>query len=413
MARAPGDGCDVCIVNTCSVTAESGRKSRQAVRRLRRLEPNAIVAVCGCFSQIYPDDAAALGADIVTGSGERMKLADAVERAYASRSGGLGVTERIIDVGDPLGRRGFERLPAGSAGGRTRALLKIQDGCDNYCAYCVIPLARGHCRSLPPDEAAAAAARLREDGFCEIVVTGIELSSYGNDSGGGYSMPDAVRAVAEAAPGVRLRLGSLWPGTVTRGFARRLAEVPGLCPHFHLSLQSGCDATLRRMGRGYTASAAFDAADALREAFPGCGITADLITGFPGETGDEFDATLAFIEKCAFSRMHVFPFSERPGTAAAELPCQIEKSVRRDRARAVRSLAGRMAREFALQNVGRTADVLFESEEDGVSSGYAGNYLRVYASGANLHNTTRRVTITRAHGETVFGELAPVISDKL
>jgi threonylcarbamoyladenosine tRNA methylthiotransferase MtaB len=333
-----------------------------------------------------------------------MKLADAVESAYASRTG--GVAERIVDVGDPLGRHVFERLPAGSAGGRTRALLKIQDGCDNYCAYCVIPRARGHCRSLPPDEAAAAAARLREAGFCEIVVTGIELSSYGNDSGGRYSMPDAVRAVASSAPGVRLRLGSLWPGTVTRGLARQLAEIPELCPHFHLSLQSGCDATLRRMGRGYTASAAFDAADALREAFPGCGITADLITGFPGETGGEFDETLAFIEKCAFSRMHVFPFSERPGTAAAELPGQIEKSVRRERARAVRSLAGRMAREFALQNVGKTADVLFESEKDGVSSGYAGNYLRVYASGMNLHNMARRVTITRARGEAVFGQFS-------
>ncbi|MDR1588745.1 MAG: tRNA (N(6)-L-threonylcarbamoyladenosine(37)-C(2))-methylthiotransferase MtaB [Oscillospiraceae bacterium] len=404
---APGDGCDVCIVNTCSVTAESGRKSRQAVRRLRRLEKDALVAVCGCYAQLSPDAAAALGADIVMGSGDRIKLADTIERVCAAGRARRDAPERIVDVCGAPGARGFERLPAGSAGGRTRALLKIQDGCDNFCAYCVIPLARGRSRSLPADEVGVQAGRLADAGYCEIVITGIELSSYGAD-GGGYVLADALRAAAAAAPGIRLRLGSLWPGTVTRDFARALSEIRELCPHFHLSLQSGCDGTLRRMGRRYTTGSVADAIDVLRGEFPGCGITADLIAGFPGETDGEFDATLDFIERCAFSRMHIFPFSARPGTAAAAMPEQQEKKVKRARAAAARALAGEMSREFARRNVGAVADVLFETQSGGVSAGYAGNYLKVFARGAGLRNLTRRVVITRAVGEDAFGVVEEV-----
>jgi threonylcarbamoyladenosine tRNA methylthiotransferase MtaB len=367
------------------------------------MEGGAVIAVCGCYAQLSPGDAASLGADVVMGAGDRMKLVDAIERLCEARRKNPGETGRVIDVGDASSRREFEKLSGGSGGGRTRALLKIQDGCDNHCAYCVIPRARGRGRSLPPDEVGAQAGRLSGAGYREIVITGIEISSYGNDSGGGYSLSDAVRAAAADAPEARLRLGSLWPGAVTREFARALAEIPGLCPHFHLSLQSGCDKTLRRMGRRYAAADAASAVRALRGEFPGCGITADLIAGFPGETDGEFSETLDFIEKCAFSRMHIFPFSARPGTAAAAMPDQQTRDVKRARAAAARALAGCMSREFARSNVGAAADVLFETESGGVSAGYAGNYLRVYAPGGGMRNLTRRVVITRAIGEDAFG----------
>jgi threonylcarbamoyladenosine tRNA methylthiotransferase MtaB len=405
-AAAPGEMCDAYIINTCCVTSESGRKSRQAARRLIREHAGAIIAVCGCFSQIDPEAAAALGADIVAGSGDRLGLVDGIERAYAARRAGKGGPPEV-DVDDPRLRREFERLPAGGAdGGRTRALLKIQDGCDNYCAYCVIPFARGHSRSLPPGEAAEEAARLRSAGFREIVITGIEISSYGADAAGGYALTDAVGAIAAAARGARLRLGSLHPGAVDVGFAQALAAIPGVCPHFHLSLQSGCDATLRRMERRYTAERAYGAVLALRAAFPGCGVTADLIAGFPGETDAEFAKTLEFIDRCEFSRMHVFPFSPRPGTAAAEMPGQLDAAAKRERTEAARERARRLAREFARRNVGLAADVLFESSAGGVSSGYAGNYLRVSVRGEGLRNQLLRVAITGARGEGAWGEMA-------
>ena len=418
----PGSGCDAAVVNTCAVTAESGRKSRQAVRRLKTLEPEAVVAVCGCFSQVSPEEAAALGADLVAGSGDRLRFIDLLEEMCAERAEWNATDKppvtRLLD--EPAKRRGFEELPAGSLSGRTRAYLKIEDGCQNYCAYCIIPYARGPVRSLPPERVRDEAGRLGREGYGEIVVTGIEISSYGKDLGGAVSLADAVEAVCAAAPHARVRLGSLEPGTVTAELAERLSRLPNICGHFHLSLQSGCDATLRRMKRKYTTSAFYDAVKLLRRHFPDCGLTADLIVGFPGETDTEFEETLAFIKKCAFSAMHIFPYSVRPGTLAATLPDHPDKAVKKARARRAAAVARDMARAYRKSCVGKTLEVLFEREEDGtdqelavqgqaVSIGHADNYLEVAAAGAGLRSKRLPVRIICEKSGLLFGEIADVI----
>jgi threonylcarbamoyladenosine tRNA methylthiotransferase MtaB len=417
----PGDGCDAVIVNTCAVTAESGRKSRQAVRRLSRLEPNAVVAVCGCFSQVSPEEAETLGADIVFGSGDRLRFALELERVASERS-----AVRFID--DPRERRVFEELPAGSVTGRTRAMLKIQDGCQNFCAYCIIPYARGPVRSLPLERAGAEAARLGAEGYGEIVVTGIEISSYGKDFQDGTSLIDVIRVISDSLPsarlpsarpdlpsaGPRLRLGSLEPRTITREFVSQLAVLPNICGHFHLSLQSGCDATLGRMKRKYTTAEFYDAVSLLRAYFPRCGITADLIVGFPGETEEEFRETLAFIKKCAFSSMHIFPYSVRPGTLAASMDGQLPKAVKEERAKRASGAAREMARAYARSLVGETVEVLFEREENGMFKehttwyGHAGNYLEVGAAGTDLRNKLLPVRINCEKSGRLVGEICEI-----
>ena len=235
---------DVYVVNTCSVTAVSDKKSRQMLRRAKKAAPNAIVAACGCYAQTHQREVESLALDVVGGTGGRMAFIDDLERAYDAR-------QRIVRLDDALRRREFELLPPGGLSARTRAMMKVEDGCVNFCTYCIIPYARGGVRSLSLAEAAAQAARLCEEGYREIVITGIEISSYGHDLKDGTTLIDLLETIAAAAPGVRLRLGSLEPRTITRAFCERAAKLETLCPHFHLSLQSGCDTTLRRMNRKY------------------------------------------------------------------------------------------------------------------------------------------------------------------
>ncbi len=403
---APGEGCDAVIINTCAVTAESGRKSRQAIRRLKKLEPAAAVAVCGCFSQVSPDEAEALGADLVFGSGDKNKLADKVERIAGEKAkNGGNAAPAVRRVDDPKKRRVIRGAAGRQRLGADQAMLKIQDGCQNFCAYCIIPYARGPVRSLRPERAAAEAARLNDMGFGEIVVTGIEISSYGKDLGGGVSLLDAVGEIAKAAPDARIRLGSLEPRTVTEKFVRALSQLPNICDHFHLSLQSGCDETLLRMKRRYTTEEFFSAVRLQRDTRPRCGITADLIVGLPGETEEEFQKTLAFIRKCAFSSMHIFPFSARPGTPAASMDGQVERAVKQERVRRASAAAREMARAFAKSQIGAMLDVLFEREENGVWVGHAGNYLEVGTPGTQLRNKRRLVRIDCEKSGRLYGEI--------
>ena len=384
-----GETADVILVNTCAVTAESGRKSRQAIRRLQGQHPGALTAVCGCFSQLEPEAVRSLGADIVFGSGEKEKLVDAIAAALPA-----------VEVDDPFKRLFFEPLPAGAASGRTRAMLKIQDGCDNFCTYCVIPYTRGRVRSLPLDLCAVQAGALAAEGFSEIVITGIEIASYGKDlSPGRPGLADAVEAVAGAAPGVRLRLGSLEPTVVTEEFCRRLAERGNVCPHFHLSLQSGCDDTLRRMRRKYDTAAFRAVCERLRAAFPGCALTADLICGFPGETEADFAATLAFLESVGFLFVHAFPYSPRPGTKAATLPNQLSRAEKEDRVRRAGEVIRRMQRDYLDAQVGKTLPVLFERPRQGHSA----NYCEVRTETAYPRNTVQNIQIKGTDGERLLG----------
>ena len=389
-------GLDAIVVNTCAVTAEAGRKSRQAVRRLKELNPQAVVGVCGCWSQ---SDAGAAGelAQIVFGSADKEGFAQALENALGGGGG-------QVRVDDALARRDFELLPAGSPEGRTRALLKIEDGCVNFCSYCIIPYTRGRVRSLPLEDCAAQARELCRSDYREIVLTGIEIASYGSDLPGTPTLTQAVVAVAQAAPECRVRLGSLEPRVVTEDFCRELSALPNLCPHFHLSLQSGCDRTLSAMRRKYDTARFTASVELLRSAFPNCGITADLICGFPGETEEDFAQTLSFIEKCRFSSMHVFPYSLRPGTRAASME-QLPRAVREERAHRAAQTARQMKDRFLKEQLGRTLPVLFETPEHGMWCGHTGNYLLVYARGDDLRNTVANVQITGVSDGALWGNI--------
>ena len=385
------------IVNTCSVTAVSDKKSRQMIRRCRKLNPAAVVAACGCYVQTHAAEAASLDIDLIAGTGDRMAFLDLFEQAARER-------QPLTLLDDALRRRELEILPAGGMAQRTRAMLKVEDGCVNFCTYCIIPYARGPVRSLPKTAAVAQTAQLRQEGYRELVLTGIEISGWGHDLKTGETLIDLLEAVSAAAGDMRLRLGSLEPRTVTEDFCRRAAQLPNLCPHFHLSLQSGCDDTLRRMNRKYDTARFYESVTLLRRYFDRPAITTDLICGFPGETEAEFDATLSFIEKCGFAAMHIFPYSIRPGTKAAAME-QVPSAVKEQRAGRAAQAAETMRQAYLQGCVGRVYPVLFEQEKDGYYTGHAPNYCEVGVRANDLHNKVLDVKITGIIGEMLIGEL--------
>lgn len=345
---------DVCIINTCTVTSSGDHKTLRVLHKLQKENPHAIVALCGCFAQTEPSKASAIdGVHIVCGTSDRAAVLDLCEQAVHDR-------KSVCTVTDNRERQAFEELPAGILPGHTRALLKVQDGCDNYCTYCIIPYARGHVRSLPLADAVKQAQQLAASGVKEIVVTGIEIASYGRDLPDKPNLIDLMEQFCAAAPDVRFRLGSLEPRFITDAFCERLKGFSNLAQHFHLSLQSGCDATLRRMHRRYTTAQFLAVVERLRAAFPDCSITTDVITGFPGETEQEFAQTLEFLRTCAFASIHVFPYSERSGTPAASMPNAVPPHIRAQRANIVRDLAAQLSWDFLTPFIGKTTSVILE-----------------------------------------------------
>ena len=388
---------DAYVVNTCSVTAVSDQKSRKVLHRVRRERPGAVLAVCGCYPQTHVEDVRKLDVDLIAGTGDRAGFVDLLEQAVEERRP-LELVDRSFD------RRSFEVLPAGGMENRTRAMLKVEDGCVNFCSYCIIPYARGPVRSLPLDKAVEQAAQLKAEGYREIVITGIEISSWGRDLKNGLTLIDLMEAISAAAPGVRIRLGSLEPRTVTEEFCRRAAALPDLCPQFHLSMQSGCDDTLKRMNRKYGTARYLESVELLNRFFDRPAVTTDMIVGFPEETEEEFAKTLDFIRRCGFAQMHIFPYSIRPGTPAAEME-QVPKAVKEDRARRAAAAAADMHRAYLDGCVGKTYPVLFEQPRDGKFSGHAPNYMEVLAEGEGLHNQVKPVRITGTDGQVLFGKL--------
>ena len=391
---------DAYIINTCSVTAVSDKKSRQMIRRAKKRNPAAIIAACGCYVQTHTDEAKSLGIDLIGGTGQRMEFLHQLLTAAEERQ-----TRVLVD--DALRRHDFEILPAGGQHSRTRAMLKVEDGCRNFCTYCIIPFARGPVRSLPLEEAARQTEQLARQGYREVVLTGIEISSWGQDLPGEESLIDLMEAVSAAAGAMRVRLGSLEPRTITEEFCRRASALKNLCPHFHLSLQSGCDATLRRMNRRYDTARFTESACLLHRFFPDCALTTDLIVGFPGETEEEFSATLDFIRRCGFAQIHVFPYSVRPGTKAADME-QVPKNIKEERAARAGEVAAALHEKYLLSCVGKIVPVLFEQPgAPGFYTGHAPNYMEVSAPGENLHNCLRPVRITAVEGSVLKGEIAP------
>ena len=394
----PFDGeADVYVINSCTVTAVSDKKSRQVVRQARKRAPEALIALCGCYPQTHPEDMEGLPVDLVAGTGDRLGFVELVERTYGER-------RPVTALDDAMKRRAFEALPAGGLEGRTRAMLKVEDGCANFCSYCIIPYARGPVRSLPLKDAAAQAAGLAEAGYQELVLTGIEISSWGREFRDGSSLIDLVEAVCTAAPRCRVRLGSLEPRTVTEEFCARAAGLDNLCPHFHLSMQSGCDETLRRMNRKYSAARFYESVALLRRYFDAPAVTTDMIVGFPGETEEEFGQSLDLIRRCAFAAMHIFPYSKRPGTPAAEME-QTPKAVKEARAARAAAVAEEMHRAYLESCVGQVYDVLYEQPADGLYQGHAPNYMLTAVPGADLHNRTLPTRIVGVENGVLRGKL--------
>ena len=392
------DDCDCYIVNTCSVTAVADKKNRAIIRRCRREHPQAILGVCGCYSQHAAQAVRELEVDVVGGSGGRQQFLEDLLAAAQSRT-----YQEHLD--NALRRREFEVLPAGGLQERTRAMLKVQDGCTNFCTYCIIPYTRGPIRSAPLETAVAQAKQLEQAGYREIVVTGIEIAGWGRDLPGKPPVWLLIAKICKAVPHLRIRLGSLEPRIVTEEFVAALSGFQNLCPQFHLSMQSGCDTVLARMKRKYTTEEYMESLERLRNAFPGCAITTDMIVGFPGETEEEFEESLSFIRQCRFADMHIFPYSRRPGTPAAEMPGQLPNAVKEARSRRAIAVAQDMSRCYHQELLGTTQAVLVEGMEGEHSVGHAMNYVKIYIPGAYPRNEIQTVAVKSLYGDGVTGEV--------
>ena len=396
--RSFDEACDGYIINTCSVTAVADKKNRAVIRRCRREHPDAIIAVCGCYSQHDAKAVNALGVDVVGGSARRQEFIRMVLEAAQSRT-------HQEDLDNALRRREFEVLPAGGLSERTRAMLKVQDGCVNFCTYCIIPYTRGPVRSAPVELAVRQAKELEAAGYREIVITGIEIASWGVDLPGKPPMTDLILAICQAVPELRIRLGSLEPRVVTEEFCRKLSPLPNLCPQFHLSMQSGCDTVLTRMKRKYDTARYLESVRLLNAHFPGCAVTTDMIVAFPGETEEEYAQSLEFIRRCAFADMHVFPYSRRPGTPADKMPGQLGNDIKETRSRGAIAVAAKMNLQYRQNLLGSVQDILFEESDGEFFTGHAPNYVKFYVRGEALHNTVRQVRALEIFRDGILGEL--------
>ena len=391
--------CDGYVINTCSVTAVADKKNRAVIRRCRRDHPQAVIGVCGCYTQHAPEDVQKLGIDVLGGSSQRASFVEEMLRCAEAKT-----QARVLD--NAMKRRAFEILPAGGLEGRTRAMLKVQDGCCNYCSYCIIPYTRGPVRSADLELAVSQARELAEQGYREIIVTGIEIASWGLDLPGKPKLAALITAICRAVPALRVRLGSLEPRIITEEFCREMKLLPNLCPQFHLSMQSGSDSVLSRMHRKYDTARYYESVSLLKKFFPGCAVTTDMIVAFPGETEEEFTESLDFIKKCGFADMHIFPYSRRPGTPADKMPGQHSNDSKEARSRQAIAVAEEMNKAYRQAMVGTVAEVLFEEPEEGYFTGHTPNYVKVYLQGENLHNQILPVKITGLFRDGLLGEPA-------
>ncbi len=366
----PTENADAYVVNTCSVTHLGERKSRQKVRRVARLNPGAIIAVTGCFAQLSPAEVAAIeGVDIVLGTQERARIVECVEDARQRQ-------QQVCLVGDIMTADNFEDIPLQAVEGRTRAFLKIQDGCDNYCSYCIIPYARGHLRSRPLESIARESRNLAEAGFREIVLTGINLGAYGRETGS-HTLFDAARTVLAEPRIARLRLSSIESLEISEELIGLMEHDPRMCPHLHLPLQSGEDSILHSMRRTYVTAEYGRLLERLRQRVPDLAVTTDIIVGFPGETAAVFAKTAEFVQSMGFAKIHVFPYSKRAGTPAATYAGQVSDAEKKRRVAALMAISEQSGRGFRKRFLGRTMPVLLEKTNSSTLEGLTPNYQRV------------------------------------
>ncbi len=397
------EAADVYVINTCSVTSLGDSKSRQLIRRARRQNDAAIIAVTGCYAQVSPEEIKALdGVRVVLGTKDRAKIVDYVEQA--AREDGL-----LDGVSDVMEKGEFEDIPLFGMPTRTRAFLKIEDGCQNFCSYCIIPYARGPVKSRQLSHIRREAEKLAGAGFKEIVLTGIHLGAYGKDLPGNVTLADACREVLAVSGLKRLRLGSLESIELSPEiFALMREEEERFCAHLHLPMQAGSDAILKAMNRHYDTAEFGRLIQRVEQEIPGIAISTDVIVGFPGETEELFQESLDFAERMNFSRMHVFPYSRRKGTPAASMPGQVPEPVKKERVHRMQALARRKAEEFHQGFLGRKMRVLFETSHEGIADGLTDNYIRVYADadGAELGEISM-VSLEKLYKDGVWGRIFP------
>lgn len=389
---------DVYVINTCSVTHLGERKSRQVIRRAGRLNPSATIAVTGCYAQVSPEEVQAIeGVDVIVGTRERHRIVELVEEAAKSKS-------KVNAVTNIMAADTFEDIPLFNMPGRTRAFLKIQEGCTNFCSYCIIPYARGPLRSRSLASIASEAQKLVSAGFKEIVLTGIHLGAYGHDLEAKTSLVDAVKTVLRVDGLLRLRLGSLESIEISDELIDLMSNEPKLCQHLHLPLQAGDDAVLSAMNRHYNTKEYRILIESIRSKVPGIAISTDIIVGFPGETLEMFNNAMQFVDSINFSRMHVFPYSRRNGTPAADFPDQVPESEKKRRAHIMGELAVKKTEQFEAESFGKELIVLFETYANGILEGLTGNYIRVYTEGIeSLVGAARKVKLDRKYQDGVWG----------
>ena len=395
------DYADVYVINTCTVTHMSDRKSRQYIRRMKKKNPEAIIAVVGCYSQVSPEEILEIEeVNLVMGTNERRQIVEEIKK--------LDATQKASTVDDIMKVREFEEIEINQTNGRTRAFMKIQDGCDRFCSYCIIPYARGgKIRSRELESIVSEANKLADKGYKEIVLTGIHVASYGKDvNDAQINLLSVIKAINEIDKIERIRLSSVEPILFTEEFINEVKKMDKVCPHYHLSLQSGCDETLKRMNRRYTTVEYKEIVDRLRENIPNVSITTDVIVGHPGETNDEFNQTYEFLKDIELLHMHIFKYSPRKGTPAATMENQIDAQMKQIRSDKLLTLNKQNFRNITEKLIGQNVDVLFESVSNNRYEGLTTNYIRVAVeSEKDIQGKILSVKITDIKDEYVEGIL--------
>ncbi|MEZ0536123.1 tRNA (N(6)-L-threonylcarbamoyladenosine(37)-C(2))-methylthiotransferase MtaB [Caldicellulosiruptoraceae bacterium PP1] len=397
------EAADVYVINTCTVTNVSDRKSRQIIKKARKLSPDACIVVVGCYAQVYPEELKKFkDIDIIVGTKNRSKIVELVIDFLNNKN-------KIVKVDEGYKREQFEDLKISKFSERTRAFVKIQEGCEQFCSYCIIPYARGSVVSRKLESIVDEINRLVYNGFKEIVLTGINVSSYGKDFGYNIKLIDVIETVSRIEGVKRLRLSSIEPFIFTEQFIQRITELENVCHHFHISLQSGSNSVLQRMNRHYTTEEYKTIVDKLRNKWPDVAITTDIIVGFPGETEKEFLETYNFVRDIGFSRIHVFRFSPKKGTKAFEMPAQISSEIKEKRSNALKLLADDLSFKFHNQFLDKELDVLFEQESKdikGYIEGYSNNYIRVLCKNNGIDlGEIKKVKITEVKPHWVIGRI--------
>ena len=401
------DIADIYIVNTCTVTNVADRKSRQMLRRVKENNPDSVLVACGCYAQVGRDELEKIeDIDLIIGNNEKKDIVEIIEE-YKNAINDIGI-ENVHNsiISDVMHQKDYVEFGTTTYTEKTRAVVKIQDGCDRFCSYCIIPFARGRVRSRKIENIIAEVEQIVDNGIQEVVITGIHIASYGKDFNYEITLIDLLEELNKIEGLKRIRLGSIEPTIITEEFVNRLSKLEKICDHFHLSLQSGCDETLKRMNRRYTTQEFKTGTELLREKFSEASLTTDIIVGFPGETEAEFNTTYEFLKDIAFYKMHIFKYSQRKGTKAAVMPNQVDGSIKEQRSKRLIELSDKNEEKYNSKYIGKTVEVLLEEKDGDFYKGHTKNYIEVWVKGENLENKIVNVNIEESTEKKLIGNLS-------